>query len=101
MYYISLTIQIELITGRSNDTMSLKSILKDNNVIVMTPMILQNNIKNKHFHLSKFTLLVFDECHHTRKDEPYNEVMFSYINIKVRGTEKQRNHLPQVIYLVV
>ncbi|XP_059177111.1 antiviral innate immune response receptor RIG-I-like isoform X2 [Physella acuta] len=97
--YLPKAYKIELITGRSNDTMSLKSILKDNNVIVMTPMILQNNIKNKHFRLSKFTLLVFDECHHTRKDEPYNEVMFSYISIKVRGTEKQRNHLPQIVGL--
>ncbi|CAL1526586.1 unnamed protein product [Lymnaea stagnalis] len=97
--YLPREYQITYITGQSEESMRLKSVVKHNHVVVMTPMILQNNILRKAFRLSKFTLVIFDECHHTRKDEPYNTLMFSYLKAKIRGSEEVRANLPQIVGL--
>lgn len=68
-------------------------LLKYNDVLVMTPMILVNNLQRKGLKLNKFSLLVFDECHHTRNYEPYNLLMSDYVKAKLQGT---LSHLPQV-----
>ncbi|KAH9492754.1 Antiviral innate immune response receptor RIG-I [Bulinus truncatus] len=97
--YLPSGYKITYITGQSKESMSLKSVTKNYDVIVMTPMILQNNVERTGLRLNKFSLLVFDECHHTRKDEPYNTLMFSYIKTKLRGSEKMKHNLPQIIGL--
>lgn len=75
-------------TGDSEDSMHLHFIMPDNDVIVMTPRILENHLKRKCLpHLGKFSMLVFDECHHTRKGEPYNTLMYSYLKTKKQITE--------------
>lgn len=69
----------------------------------MTPMILENHLERKWLpHLGMFSMLVFDECHHTRKGEPYNTLMCYYHKMKHQISEagrmgKELNmRLPQV-----
>jgi len=33
--------------------------------------------------LHRVSLLIFDECHHTRKNHPYNTIMREYFHVKV------------------
>lgn len=42
-------------------------VFEDHHVFFLTPQILLNNINNKRISLSDVSLLIFDECHHTRK----------------------------------
>ena len=63
-------------------------------VFFMTPQILLNNINSQQISLPEISLLIMDECHHTRKREPYNNVMKQYLTLKRRGDK--RLPLPQV-----
>lgn len=54
-------------------------------VFFMTPQILLNNINSQQISLPEISLLIMDECHHTRKREPYNNVMKQYLTLKRRG----------------
>jgi len=44
---------------------------------------------------AEFSLLVFDECHHTHKEAVYNKIMLSYLQRKLSGQQG----LPQVLGL--
>lgn len=77
--------------------MSLGLLLKHSDIFVMTPEILVNNININGLRLNHFSLMVFDECHHTRKSEVYNVLMLKYLNVKHRGAAHTR--LPQVFHL--
>ena len=76
-------------------SMKLNLLLSKYDVIVMTPQILQNHLSKKYIpDLGVFSLIVFDECHHARKGEPYNTLMVSYLKTKKeKGLSVQ---LPQV-----
>ncbi|CAL1526588.1 unnamed protein product [Lymnaea stagnalis] len=95
--YLPKPYEVTNLTGESEDSMHLHMILPDNDVIVMTPRILEN-----HFHrnclpnLGVFSMLIFDECHHTRKGEPYNTLMYSYLKTKKTNPEIK---LPQIVGL--
>ncbi|XP_059177114.1 antiviral innate immune response receptor RIG-I-like isoform X2 [Physella acuta] len=98
--YLPNCYKTEILTGESKDNLNLKSVLNANDIVVMTPMILQNNIQFKDFQLNEFSLLIFDECHHTRKLESYNTLMNCYIKLKHNnGMQSQMESLPQVVGL--
>ncbi|BFY98465.1 hypothetical protein BsWGS_01505 [Bradybaena similaris] len=104
--YLPKTFEVTSLTGDSEDSMHLHFIIPDNDVIVMTPRILENHLKRKCLpHLGTFSMLVFDECHHTRKGEPYNTLMYSYLKTKKQITEAEENgdvldiKLPQIVGL--
>ncbi|CAL1526587.1 unnamed protein product [Lymnaea stagnalis] len=82
---------------RSKKGLQLHMLVPEYDVIVMTPMILYNAIKRNELteHLGVFSLIVFDECHHTHKEEPYNLLMNSYHEIKSKPNIK----LPQIVGL--
>lgn len=66
---------------------------ENHQVFFMTPQILLNNINSKQISLQEVSLLILDECHHTRKREPYNNVMKQYLHLK---RDSKKTSLPQV-----
>ncbi|KAA1477124.1 hypothetical protein DENSPDRAFT_571422 [Dentipellis sp. KUC8613] len=53
-------------------------IFSDVDVMVMTAQLFLNAVTHSHWSLPKVSLLVVDECHHTRKNHPYNGIMKEY-----------------------
>ncbi|EQC37255.1 hypothetical protein SDRG_05479 [Saprolegnia diclina VS20] len=49
-----------------------------NSVLVCTPEILRNILAKGYITFERINLLVFDECHHTAKRHPYNQIMKEY-----------------------
>ncbi|KAI0303519.1 hypothetical protein B0F90DRAFT_1896870 [Multifurca ochricompacta] len=47
-------------------------------VLVMTGQIFLNILTHSHWSIDKVSLLVFDECHHARKNHPYTSIMSIY-----------------------
>lgn len=85
---------IASISGATSDSVSVQHIIEDNDIIILTPQILVNNLNNGAIpSLSVFTLMIFDECHNTSKNHPYNQIMFRYLDHKLG---ESRDPLPQV-----
>ncbi|XP_076464368.1 ATP-dependent RNA helicase DHX58-like isoform X2 [Babylonia areolata] len=86
----------ELVTGESENSMTVHHLLDKNDILLLTPKILENHLTpDKIPSLSAFSLIIFDECHHTRKGEPYNSVMKNYLKSKKQGQQG----LPQIVGL--
>uniref|UniRef100_A0A8C5SZI1 RNA helicase n=1 Tax=Laticauda laticaudata TaxID=8630 RepID=A0A8C5SZI1_LATLA len=89
---------IDGICGENASSTPADIVIQQNDIIVMTPQTLLNSLNNKrtNISLSTFTLMIFDECHNTRGNNPYNMLMFKYLDLKL----KQRAcSLPQIVGL--
>ena len=86
------------ISGSNCAEIPLKFLLQNNDVVVMTAMILVNALKatekGNRVELRDISLLLFDECHHAHKEHPYNSIMEMYLALKSQAGHQQR--LPQV-----
>ncbi|XP_059177104.1 antiviral innate immune response receptor RIG-I-like [Physella acuta] len=91
--------KVKTITGQTEDALSFNLLIEPNDIFVMTPTIFETGLKKGTIKLSRFSLLIFDECHHVRKDEPYNRIMYYYLKIKINGKENRKKNLPQIIGL--
>ena len=85
-------------SGEQDSKLPLGDLVPKYDVIVMTPQIMLNSLGNDDkMSLSLFTLLIFDECHHSMKNDPYNRIMGHYIDEKFEAERmKTTVHLPQV-----
>lgn len=95
--------QIGRLIGDDRNSLKLDVEAPNLDVIVMTPRILENHlIRNGVEQLDMFSMLVFDECHHARGDEPYNMLMRYYLKRKQNFAsarnkgEQIKTKLPQV-----
>uniref|UniRef100_A0A915MJS8 RNA helicase n=1 Tax=Meloidogyne javanica TaxID=6303 RepID=A0A915MJS8_MELJA len=83
----------------------IKMVIEYADVIVITPQLLINELERVSteidessfvpFTLDAFTLIIFDETHHSKDDHPYNVLMKTYHEMKLTGSYKDR--LPQII----
>ncbi|ETE68892.1 putative ATP-dependent RNA helicase DDX58 [Ophiophagus hannah] len=73
-------------------------VIQQNDIIVMTPQTLLNSLNNNGtvISLSTFTLMIFDECHNTTGNNPYNMLMFKYLDLKLKQGARS---LPQIVGL--
>ncbi|KAH9328959.1 hypothetical protein KI387_001067, partial [Taxus chinensis] len=67
--------------------------LNTHEVFVMTPQIFLDNLRHCFFQFEMVRLLIFDECHHTRKNTPYACIMHEFYHRK--ETKNVRN-LPRI-----
>ena len=74
--------------------------MSENQAVVLTAQVLVNHLKGKGdcktISLTSIDLLIFDECHHTHDNHPYNEIMNFYHDLKQRHP---RGKLPKIIGL--
>ncbi|XP_063966082.1 antiviral innate immune response receptor RIG-I-like [Lytechinus pictus] len=59
-------------------------------VLMITAQILVNALRDGKFRFQEVSMLVFDECHHTTLNHPYNEIMKMYMQEKKRLIDVQR-----------
>uniref|UniRef100_A0A6I8P6F3 RNA helicase n=1 Tax=Ornithorhynchus anatinus TaxID=9258 RepID=A0A6I8P6F3_ORNAN len=85
------------ISGETAGNTPVEHVIKNSDIIVLTPQILVNSLKNGTVpSLSMFTLMIFDECHNTDKSHPYNKIMINYLDNKLGTSACQ---LPQIVGL--
>ncbi|XP_053407032.1 antiviral innate immune response receptor RIG-I-like isoform X1 [Mercenaria mercenaria] len=89
--------RVKHLKGDTEEAMMMHAFLEDYDIFLFTPQILVNNLSTDVKSLSVFSLMVFDECHHTRGSEPYSMLMKNYLmeKEKLKGTK----NLPQIIGL--
>uniref|UniRef100_A0A673KE48 RNA helicase n=1 Tax=Sinocyclocheilus rhinocerous TaxID=307959 RepID=A0A673KE48_9TELE len=101
---------VERVSGASQLKISFPQIMEQNDIIICTAQILENSLaKAKNgdedgIKLSQFTLMVIDECHHTKKGGVYNHIMIRYLKQKhqnqlLKKQEKSPVALPQILGL--
>ncbi|MEE6458967.1 hypothetical protein FKM82_000481 [Ascaphus truei] len=96
-YFESSGYKVAGVSGESGDHVNGGLIVKKNDIIVLTPQILVNCLETRCVpSISIFTLMIFNECHNTTGNHPYNVLMFNYLNLKL-NSDGQR--LPQIIGL--
>ncbi|NXI20286.1 DDX58 helicase, partial [Irena cyanogastra] len=85
------------ICGETVANISVENVIQDSDIIVLTPQILVNTMeKGILSSLSIFTLMIFDECHNTTGNHPYNVLMTRYLDQKFNSSA---NQLPQIVGL--
>ena len=78
------------------EQMLIAPILSSIDLIVCTAGKIRNELENKTIHISQFSLLVVDECHHTVGNDQYSEVLEFYLMAKLHGSTTK---VPQVVGL--
>ncbi|XP_013927863.1 PREDICTED: probable ATP-dependent RNA helicase DDX58 [Thamnophis sirtalis] len=85
------------ICGEDGSSNPADMVIKQNDIIVMTPQTLLNALNNGTIpSLLIFTLMIFDECHNTTGNNPYNMLMFKYLDLKLK---QGACSLPQIVGL--
>nr|XP_033782613.1 antiviral innate immune response receptor RIG-I [Geotrypetes seraphini] len=85
------------ISGETSESVPVGEVICNNDIIVLTPQILVNNLKDGSVScLSIFSMMIFDECHNTTKNHPYSVLMSNYLDLKLSSAPPK---LPQIIGL--
>ena len=56
------------------------NVLEDNQILVSTAQVILDAIKRSFIRTDQINVIVFDECHHGRKDHAYHELMKQFPN---------------------
>ncbi|ESN97093.1 hypothetical protein HELRODRAFT_114400 [Helobdella robusta] len=78
------------------DNISIRQLITVYDIFIITPQILENSLREDRNFMAQLTLMIFDECHHAKKDHPYNAVMTRYHDI--RDSDRDAD-LPQIVGL--
>ncbi|KAI8514011.1 ATP-dependent RNA helicase ddx58 [Branchiostoma belcheri] len=95
--YLSPKYNILPLSGETAADIPVGETLIEHDVIILTAQVLENALRDGLITLDTFSMLIFDECHHCQKNDPYNAIMTRYI--KQKWEEKSGTRLPQIIGL--
>ncbi|XP_052226852.1 ATP-dependent RNA helicase DHX58-like isoform X2 [Dreissena polymorpha] len=87
------------ITGdaQRNKREYLNDFMDKRDILVVTAQVLFDALVRKEIEsISRFSLIIFDECHLTQANHPYNQIMGLYLELKF---SKQQVDLPQIVGL--
>ncbi|XP_061199980.1 interferon-induced helicase C domain-containing protein 1 isoform X1 [Neopsephotus bourkii] len=90
------------LSGDSQLKISFPEVVRRNDVIICTAQILENSLLNadkedeEGVHLSDFSLIIIDECHHTQKEGVYNNIMRRYLKEKKKNRKLAKENKPLV-----
>ncbi|XP_013391117.1 probable ATP-dependent RNA helicase DDX58 isoform X2 [Lingula anatina] len=93
------------LSGNVDTKVPLSELLPKNDVIVLTAQILLDQLRDNLLKIHDFSLMIYDECHHTKKGHPYNNIMAFYIDQKLDSPVADwhpsaiQERLPQVVGL--
>ncbi|XP_066277596.1 ATP-dependent RNA helicase DHX58-like [Branchiostoma lanceolatum] len=91
------TISGENYSSAEEEHISFKQLVEQKSLIILTAQILENHLNRddeEKVELSDFSLMIFDECHHTKKENVYNKIMGRVILQKFRQPHLP---LPQIV----
>lgn len=83
----------ELKVGFLHEHQFLDEALKEKDIVVLTCQILVNALHQGEVSLKTLKLIIFDECHHTNLNHPYNKLMEFYYREKINRPKP----LPQIL----
>ena len=96
--YLPKDLKIAYMSGNDTSEVPFSERFERNDIMVVTPQIVLNFLRNKKIAITQASLIVFDECHHTDKGHPYMEIMESYLSVKVKSNDPTMK-LPQILGL--
>ncbi|XP_078588423.1 ATP-dependent RNA helicase DHX58-like [Branchiostoma floridae x Branchiostoma japonicum] len=91
------TISGENYSSAEEEHISFKQLVEQKKIIILTAQILENHLARtdeEKVELSDFSLMIFDECHHTKKENVYNKIMGRVILQKFFQPDRPR---PQIV----
>ncbi|KAM6348625.1 interferon-induced helicase C domain-containing protein 1 isoform 2-T2 [Alca torda] len=94
--------QVIGLSGDSQLKISFPEVVRRNDVIISTAQILENSLLNaakedeEGVHLSDFSLIIIDECHHTQKEGVYNNIMRRYLKEKRKNRKLAKENKPLI-----
>lgn len=91
--------KVKVITGESQRNERMKSLnewIARRDLLVVTAQILLNALRDGIVSVTDFSLMVFDECHHTNDNHSYNMIMNRYLDIKLQDRERAKT-LPMIV----
>ncbi|XP_030097709.2 interferon-induced helicase C domain-containing protein 1 isoform X2 [Serinus canaria] len=94
--------QVIGLSGDSQLKISFPEVVRRNDVIISTAQILENSLLNaskedeESVHLSDFSLIIIDECHHTQKEGVYNNIMRRYLKQKKKNVKLAKENKPLI-----
>ncbi|WAR21602.1 DDX58-like protein [Mya arenaria] len=87
------------ITGDSQRSKNefLKDFLDKRDILIVTAQVLLDSLVRKEIeNICRFSLIIFDECHHTQSNHTFNQIMGLYLDMKFK---KEVVNLPQIVGL--
>lgn len=77
----------------------LKDFIDKRDILVVTAQVLLDALVKKEIDcVTKFSLMIYDECHHTHANHPFNQIMSMYLDLKF-DEKFDKTALPQIIGL--
>uniref|UniRef100_A0A4W3HNL8 RNA helicase n=1 Tax=Callorhinchus milii TaxID=7868 RepID=A0A4W3HNL8_CALMI len=91
---------VSKISGDTQLKISFPHVVRQNDIIICTAQILENQLAGLNWESLDFTLIIIDECHHTQKEGVYKSIMTRYIEQKLKNKKGDViEPLPQILGL--
>ncbi|XP_076807384.1 uncharacterized protein LOC143450638 isoform X2 [Clavelina lepadiformis] len=88
------------VTGEMSSSIPVHISVERHHVTIMTAQILLNILKDGLMTISDISLLIFDECHHAVRNDPYGMIMNCYLDMMKENASRTTHsgkRLPQIL----